>query len=109
MGPQMTYRLVLEHPDGWMRWLPKEALELDLKTQAGRSALALMVMKTMKKMEEAEARRAELPEERCQGAPHNHEHEDKHNCFADENEYFEMYGNATYTSCKLCGFAISAG
>lgn len=104
------FRVLIECPDGVMKWLPEDLLDgtTDLQTLKGRAYLASAVMKTVKEqMARIENESAKpRPVETCQDTQ-GHTH--GHNCFADENEYIVMAGNSIGSSCSQCGFIISAG
>lgn len=105
------FRVMIECPDGVMKWLPKDLLDgtTNLQTKAGRAYLASEVLKMVAEQKgriEYEAANPE-PVETCERLCGKHQ--DGHNCFAKENEYLEIKGNSAYTSCSICGFPISAG
>jgi hypothetical protein len=107
----MRFDLIVASDEDGYRWVSHD-IEKDF---TGDGTVGFIVQAighaVLAKMEDSR-KRAALPREEpehqgCDTIAHRHR--DKHDCFAEENEVITIHGNATYTHCGVCGFAISAG
>jgi len=107
----MKFELIIASEEDGYRWVTHDIEKEYVDPLTGLMDLESMGLAVRADMEKSR-QRAALPREpeEHQGCDMiAHRHRDKHDCFAEENEVITIQGNSTYTHCRICGFAISAG